>query len=429
MTTVNPERPRQILRRVQVGGVAAAILLVIASLQPATAAESSPGATVDELLSLVRRFNPEIAARVIDTEAATAKASAAGSLDDPMVRITSDEVDRTSGGRINKMIYSVEQEFPLWGKRDLRRRIAEAEANGVRARERATTLELEARVKTVFAQYYRAARSLEVEHDIHTLLHAVARTAETRYSQGVGNQSDAIRAGVERSRLELELVTLEREKSTARGRLNALLARPPVAPLAEPVALRAVPHAKVLRIEALLDRARMDSPVLATASAEIVAAEGGRTLVDKSWYPDVSVGASAIDRANGPPGFMATIGIRVPLQWGLRQAQAREASARIGAAQSRREASLLDIQGELSEALAGLEATRQTEVLLTTTLKPQTEAAYRSALSTYQLSRGDLTAVLEAAHHVQEVQLELLKVRAEQQMLIAVIERAVGGDL
>ena len=46
---------------------------------------------------------------------------AAGSLDDPTLRITSDEIDRLGGPRQNKMIYSVEQEIPLWGKRDLKR--------------------------------------------------------------------------------------------------------------------------------------------------------------------------------------------------------------------------------------------------------------------------------------------------------------------
>jgi outer membrane protein, heavy metal efflux system len=83
----------------------------------------------------------------------------------------------------------------------------------------------------------------------------------------------------------------------------------------------------------------------------------------------------------------------------------------------------------LEEALAGLQAARQTEALLTTSLKPQTEAAYRSALSGYQFGRGDMTAVLEGAHRTQEIRLELLKAQAEQQALLAEIERIIGGSL
>jgi cobalt-zinc-cadmium efflux system outer membrane protein len=416
---------RKLGRALLVGAAFAALIGAV----PARAAEAVPGATVDELLVLARRLSPELAARALESDAALAKAAAAGLLDDPMARITSDEVDRTSGSRINKMIYGFEQEFPLWGKRELRTQVARAEAAGARGRERGAAAELDARVKTGFATYWRASQAITVTHDLHALLHAVSRAAQTRYAQGLGTQSDAIRADVERSRLDLEFAALERERRAARGRLNALLARPAGAPFAEPRALRPMPDGSALRIEALLDRARSDSPAVATAAAEIEAAEGGRRLVDKSWYPDVTLGAAAIQRADGPPGYMASAGFRIPLQWGLREAQGREAAAKAAAARSRREAALLDIQGALEEALAGLAATRQTETLLTTGLKPQTEAAYRSALASYQLGRGDLTAVLEAAHRVQEVRLELLRSQAEERTLLAEIERAIGGDL
>jgi cobalt-zinc-cadmium efflux system outer membrane protein len=389
----------------------------------------APGASVEELLVLVRRQNPELAARALETEAALAKASAAGSLDDPMLRITSDEVDRTSGNRINKMIYGVEQEFPLWGKRELQSSIARAEAAGARGRERSTASELEAKVKTAFARYYLASRSIAVENEVHGLLHAISQAAQTRYAQGIGTQADALRAEAERTRLGLELSSLRRDRSAAQARLNALLSRPAGAPLAEPTKLRALPGSDRLQVETLLDRARQTSPPVETAAAEITAAEGGRKLVDKSWYPDVTLGAAAIQRADGPPGYMASIGVRVPLQWGLRDAQAREAVARAGAARAKLDASLLEIQSGLDEGLAALKETQNVEALLSTSLRPQSDAAYRSALTTYQLGRGDLTAALEAAHRVQEVKLDLLKVAAEQQTLLAEIERLIGGDL
>ncbi|MFZ5835767.1 MAG: TolC family protein [Pseudomonadota bacterium] len=395
----------------------------------ASAGDATPGATVDELLVMARQLNPELAARALESEAALAVASAADALDDPMFRITSDEVDRTGGNRINKMIYSVEQEFPLWGKRQLRREIAQAEAAGVRSQQQLAAIELDARIKTVFAQYWRATREVEVTHDVHALLHSVAQSAQSRYAQGIGLQSDAIRSALERSRLDLALAAIERDKRIAHGQLNALLARPPGAPLAEPVALSPLPSASVLSIDSLLDRARQNNPMLASAAYEITAAEASRRLVEKNRYPDISLGVGAIDREDGPAGVMASAGIRVPLQWGLRKAQISEATKLAGAAQSRRDAALLQLQGGLEEALAGLQAARQTETLLTTSLQPQAQAAYRSALSGYQVARSDLTAVLEAAHRTQEIRLELLKAQAEQQALLADIELIIGGSL
>ncbi len=404
-------------------------LTAVVAAWPVQASDSIPGASVDELLVMARQLNPELAAMALESEAALAKATAAGALDDPMFRITSDEVDRTGGNRINKMIYSVEQEFPLWGKRQLRREIAQAEAAGVRSQQQLAAIELDARIKTVFAQYWRATREVEVTHDVHALLHSVAQSAQSRYAQGIGLQSDAIRSALERSRLDLALAAIERDKRIAHGQLNALLARPPGAPLAEPVALSPLPSASVLSIDSLLDRARQNNPMLASAAYEITAAEASRRLIEKNRYPDISLGVGAIDREDGPAGVMASAGIRVPLQWGLRKAQISEASTRAAAAQSRRDAALLQLQGGLEEALAGLQAARQTETLLTTSLQPQAQAAYRSALSGYQVGRSDLTAVLEAAHRTQEIRLELLKAQAEQQALLADIERIIGGSL
>ena len=90
---------------------------------------------------------------------------------------------------------------------------------------------------------------------------------------------------------------------------------------------------------------------------------------------------------------------------------------------------MLQIQGAIDEAIAGLKATARIEASLVKVLRPQTETAYRAALTGYQLGRGDLVAVLEAARQIQMVRLESLKLQAERQTLFAEIERAVGGDL
>ena len=410
--------------------------LALATVMAAPAAAQSPtprglipGGRVEELLVLARQLSPELAARALEIEAATAKAAGAGSLDDPILRLTADEVDRTEGGRINKWIYGIEQEIPLWGKRELRREIARAELQGARGRERAAVAELDYRVKVAFAQYYIASRSIEITHDVHALLHAIAGAAQARYAQGTGTQADAIRAEVERTRLDLSYAALERDRRTAAARLNALLARPPGSPLAEPEALRPIPAAEVLSLDDLMARAREQNPDVATARAESAAGESGRRLAERGWYPDVTVSFSGIDRANGPPGFMAGVAVKVPLQWGLKESQIGEARARSAAARSRVAAATLRIQAMIDEALAGLAAARQVEVVLMSALRPQTEAGYRSVLGTYQLGRGELAAVLEAAHRVQEVRLELLKVQGEQQKLLAEIEQAIGSDL
>lgn len=431
MTAVMEWRAPDGRRPLQLAGVVIAAALLLASAAHAGPAEgtSPPGATVDELLVLAHQLSPALAARALESDAAAARVDTAGALDDPLLTITSDEDRDDHGTRKNKMIYGVEQEIPLWGKRDLRRGIAVAEADGAQARQRQALLDLDAEIKIAFAAYYRASTALRIQDDVHALLHTIAESARGRYAQGLGTQADAIRAEIEKSRLLLERQRLERDRRVAAARLNTLLARPAGAALADPAELRPLPKAGELTLDYLLAQARQNNPQVATAAAEIAAAEGDRRLVERSWYPDLTLGAAAIQRQDGADGFIVSAGIRVPLQWGLRRAQAREATAKLGAARTRRDGELLELEGSLEAALADLDAARQSGAVLTNELTPQVTAAYQSALTAYQLGRGDLTAVLEAAHHVQEVQLAGLASEEQTETAIATIERIIGGEL
>ena len=410
------------------------LVAILLAAEPAAAEApvslAAPGATLEEVLAIARRLSPELAARALDTEAAQARVTIAGSLADPTLRITSDEIDRTRGPRQNKMLYTVEQEFPLWGKLDLRRDQANADVVRSRADARVTEAELAEKVKVAFAQYYQADQAIRTTEDLHRVVHDMARVARDRYAQGRGAQPDVYKAEVEITRLSTEIVRLETRRRSAAARLNALLARPIDAPLARPAKLRALPSDAVLAPEALMQRARVANPALAGRDAQIAAAAAGKLLADKSWYPDVTLKAGAIDRTgNGPNGYLAEIGLRVPLQWGLHEAQQREAAAQVGAAQARRQALELQIQSELGEFLADLAGSRKTGDLIRTQLLPQSQALLRSGVAGYGLGRAELVDVLRAEHDLADLRIELLSAEFDQQRQLAAIERLIGGDL
>jgi outer membrane protein, heavy metal efflux system len=428
--------PRQLSRSPPAPLVTSALALLAILLVPGPAfAEApvslpAPGATLEEVLAIARRLSPDLAARALDTEAAQARVAIAGSLADPTLRITSDEIDRTSGPRQNKMLYTVEQEFPLWGKLDLRRDQASADVARSRADTRATEAELIEKVKVAFAQYYQSDQAIRTTEDLHRVVHDMARVARDRYAQGRSTQQEVYKAEVEITRLSAEIVRLEARRRSAAARLNALLARPIDAPLARPVKLRALPSDAALAPEALMQRARAGNPLLAGRDAQIAAAAAGKQLADKSWYPDVMLKAGAIDRTgNGPNGYMAEIGFRVPLQWGLHQAQQREAAAQVGAAQARRTALELQIQGELAEFTADFAGSRKTADLIRAQLLPQSQALLRSGVAGYGLGRAELVDVLRAEHDLANLRIELLSAEFDQQRQLAAIERLIGGDL
>ena len=405
----------------------AAILLAASGGGTAAFAQGPPpGATAESLIALGRRLSPALRAAALDTVAASARAEAASALDDPV--FSENYQNYHSPNLFSMNFITVSQSFPLWGKRDLRQRAALAEVDAARGRERAAQDELDEQVKAAYARYYAFTQAAGVYKRILGLARQMRAAVTARYGQGGGDQAGVLQAMTEETNAAVEGARLEAERAAAAARLNALLARPAGAPLAEPVRPRPLP-AVLPGIEALLDRARAGNGTLRANSAEIAAAQTQRRLADRAWYPDVTVAAGPIVQTNAPTGFSATVSLSIPLQRGVRRAGEQEATARLGAAQQRFDAAMASIQGALGEALARLEAARRIGDLLRRQTVPQARAGYQSALAGYGQGRGDLAAVITAEHRMHDTELELLRTEADSQTALAAIERLIGGDL
>ena len=385
------------------------------------------GATVESVLLAGRQLNPALRAAALDTASAAAKAAGADALDDPMI---SDSYQYYRNPNVfSGHAITVTQAFPLWGKRDLRRGAALADLDAMRGREQAARDALDERIKVAFAQYYLASRALAVNREVIAVTRGMRAAAEVRYGAGGGDQAAVIKALGEETAVEIEAARLEGDRAAARELLNALLARPASAPLAEPLRPQRVPAANP-STESLVERARGGSPALAASGAEVDAARTRTTLAEKAWYPDLTVGAGPLIQTNNrPPGIAATVGLNIPLPWGKEASEQQAATAQLGAAQQRYEAALLDIQSALGEARARLKAARQADALVARKALPEARAALKSITADYAQGRGDLATALDAQHRVHDFELKLLQLQLDEQTMLAAIERLIGGEL
>ena len=385
------------------------------------------GATVESVLAVGRRLNPALRAAALDTATAASKAAGADALDDPMI---SDSYQYYR----NPNVFSghsimVTQAFPLWGKRDLRREAALADLDAMRGREQAARDALDERIKVAFARYYVTSRAVAANRDVTAVAGSMRAAAEVRYAAGQGDQVAVVKALGEETVVDIEAARLEGDRAAAREMLNALLARPASAPLAEPSQLRRVPAAN-LSAASLMARARGDSPALAASGAEVSAAQARAVLAEKAWYPDLTLGAGPLIQTNNrPPGVAATVGLNVPLPWGKEASEQQAATAQLGAAQQRYEAAVLDIQSALGEALARLKAARKADALVARKGLPEAQAALKSVTADYAQGRGDLSAALDAQHRVHDLELKLLQLELDEQTMLAAIERLIGGEM
>ena len=412
--------------------------LIVAGVSVSAGAQSVElGASVESLLDYARARNPELAMTRYEADAAAQRVQPAGALADPVLRVELEDINRSGSvpgigqlpNRIGAAKYTLMQPLPAWGKRDLRRDVASADAVQASARAAVTWTELAARIKTAYARYYLAAGTERITLEIVDLNSRLEQVAQARYAGGLATQQDAIRAQVEETALRSELIALDSEKRQLRARLNALLARDSSAALAEPKVLRPLPALAVLDAVSIAQRARAVNPSLQVEEARLRAAERNRELTLRNRYPDFLVGVSPTQTGARISSWGVMVEMNIPLQQTSRRSQESEAEALVGAARSRAQAVANTLLGDLAENLAGVDAARRAEALTTTTLLPQSELSLRSSLAAYENGRVDFTTLLEAQRQIRKARQELLKAQVDARLRLFEVERILGEDL
>lgn len=396
------------------------------------------GSSLAGLLAYAREHNPELAAARFDADAAAQRAQSAAALSDPVLRaelmdITNQGTNKSASllpSQVGSTRYTLIQSVPWYGKRDLKREAAEAGAEQARGQTAATWAELSAQIKSAYAQYYYVAGSQKITRDLLDLVMQMEKVAQVRYANGLAAQQDAVRAQVEQTSMKTGLVALDNSRRQVEARLNALLSRPSITPLATPQSLRGIPATASLANHAALEsRIREHNPELFMDEAGIRAGEKNRDLAYRNRYPDVALGISPTQSGNAVREWGVMVELNIPLQQEARRSQERESEAMLAAARARREVTANRILSALAENLSGLEAAQRMESLGSGSLLPQANVTFESALAGYQTGKVDFAALLDAVRQILNARLEVLKAQTDAQMRLAEIERLLGEEL
>jgi outer membrane protein, heavy metal efflux system len=396
------------------------------------AVDGELGSTLKGVLAFVETRNPELRAMSLEADAAQQRRRGAGALPDPIIQMELRDIPISeptlSPANAGNTRYSLRQLFPLGDKRELRRGIADAEVTVAVAKRGTVVAETRMRAKVAYSQYWYAAQAQRVTESLRTLMADLEQIARARYGSGLTPQQDAIKAQTELTSLRTDLVMLTSERRQAAARLNGVLARPADAPLAEPRELRPLPQ-RALDFAALTRSAGERSPTLAVNTAQITAAERSAQLMRASRIPDLGVGLAVIQQGTRLTDYEVMLEVNIPWQTDVIRANVNEAQAMSDAAAARREATAAQLQSELGQNWAALDALREQGDIVRSTLLPQVQLTFESALASYQTGRVDFSTLLDAQRQVRRTRLDLLKIELDQQMRLAEIERIVGEDL
>lgn len=407
-----------------------AICLFAVWLSPVSAAPL--GSNLAGLLSYAREHNPQLAATRYEAQAAAERIQPAGALPDPVLR--TELMDITNQGTnkpasilpsgVGNTRYLLMQAVPWYGRRDLQREVARAQALQAEGQTAATWAELSGKIKAAYAMYYFQSGSEKLAHETLDQMTQLEQVAQTRYANGIATQQEVIRAQIEKSGLQSELLELENEKHHTYGRLNALLSRPAMAELAAPEAPRIV--ADRLDYATLEAALRARNPQLQIADAANSEAQKSRDLTYSNRYPGFTLGVAPNQSGSAVRSWDLMVELNIPLQQESRRSQEHEAEAKLAASTARAQALQDQMLNELSESVAGFEAAKRTEVLIDTRMLPQAQLSFQSAMAGYQNGKIDLSTLLEAHRQVLKARQQRIKAGFDVQLRMADIERLTG---
>jgi outer membrane protein, heavy metal efflux system len=411
-------------------------LLTLALTSTGYAQEGIPGANLESLLSIAKSSNPEFASMRYEADAAVERIGPAGALPDPRLQAELRDVTKMGSqsptiipGDVGSTRYLFTQEIPWFGKRALKREIAEFEANAAQSKATGVWVELVAKIKVAQAQRYNLFQIEVLTRENLDLGLRLERIAQARYAGGLAAQQDVIRAQMEITNMKTELASLQGEIRQANARLNALLARPANSPLAQPVDVRPIPSTQVMEPGALTVRAQAHNPLVLAEVSRSKSASKNQDLVLKNRYPDFAFGVAPIQSQGEFKEWELMVEINIPLQQSTRRSQEREAQAMLSAAEARKSAVLNQLQADIEENLGAIDAAQRMEVLAKSSLQPQSELTFNSALAGYESGKVDFSTLLDAQRQIRQAKLSQIKAQTEVQMRLAEIEKLTGEDL
>jgi len=343
-------------------------------------------------------------------------------LEDPMISPAIDHLPFMLDGA--DVSVTIEQRIPLSGIRRHRRASAVADLDRLRADTNRTTLDVGVQAANAFLMLQERRRTTALVDEQIGFARDVVTAANARYAGGTAPQADVLRAEVEVARLDAFAKALVAEVRGAEAMLNTTLALDadrPVPVLAALALAQPVPSWSAIRA-ALPSR-----PELAAGRAEIARADAEVLVMRDMYRPMASIRTGpAYTMAEGR-GWMAMVGISLPIWRGKLRAGVAEAQAMRAMSEADLQAMTRMIEGDAAVAVNQLQAARDRQSAITIDVLPRARMVIEPAVAGYAAGQLPLVSVIEAVQALWRVEADLIAADTELGLAWARLGRAIGS--
>ena len=416
-----------------VSSVTATLVFAIAFSAFGQEAPPSTPTPLSRLLAEAEANNPQISAVDREARAARQMAPQVTTLPDPKLTYQQLSVGspKPFAGYTNSDFSYVgigaSQELPYPGKLSLRGKVAERDADTKQAEVEVTKTGIADAIKADYIQLAYLQQTLGVLRQNESVLDQLIQDATAHYRVGQGMQQDVLEAQVNRTKLVREITMHHQEMGQIQARLKGLLNRDQASPDIVPEDLTETPL-KETSAE-LLGMVRQNNPQVLVDASSLQRQDAQLTSAKREGKPDFDLGYmyQNTDRKYRDY-YMFTFDVRFPRK--------KRVNAEIAEAQEQLTASQRTLDAHLQQLLAQVQqdyvqATSDEELLkeYREGLIPQSDAAYRAALSAYASNREGFAHVLSYFTDVLTVKLEYASMLEDHEIAIVHLESLTGATL
>jgi cobalt-zinc-cadmium efflux system outer membrane protein len=387
---------------------------------------------LEDLISELRKVNPDLAAARKQFEAALTRPAQAGTPPDPKVTIgwISNGYPWPGAGLgstpTSNIGFQIAQEFPYPGKLALKSGIAQKEADSAAQMYRAKELALIAQLKDRYYELGFVYEAMELLHSDQLLLQQLAAAANARYVSGKAMQQDVIKAEIEISILETRLTLLEQKQRTITSEINSILNRPTDGPLGKPEPVRAIPT--LAPLSSMQTAAGQASPLVRAQQSVIDSRQLSLQEAHKAYYPDFEVMSGYYNQGAMKPMWEFKVQVNIPLFYRHKKRLGLErAGVQLAEAQHTYRSIQQDLNYRISERYLAAEAAHKLFDLYSMQIIPQSKLALESSLASYETGGVDFLTVLANLTTIREYQIGYCEQQAAYLKALAGLEELTAS--
>lgn len=379
--------------------------------------------------------NPRLEAAVNRSLSAEKVIPQAGALPDPQIslglmNLPVNSFSFTQEPMTGKVI-SVSQMFPFPGKLDLKTEMAEFEAEAIHYQQEEVRNSVIQMVKTAYYNIYGIDRALETVQKNQSLMEQFVHMAETKYATGSGLQQDVLRAQVELSKMEDDLIMWEQKRLGVVAKLNALLNRPAEFSIERiPQELSIFPNTAE---DVSIEKVEENRPLLKAWKEKIHKVESAVELAQRDIWPNFMVGASYTQRSDLKSGMKmrdfvsAMVSLNIPLYKKRKQnMKIIEKELTLDAVKAEYENVKSGVQAEIQNLKAELDRYEKRINLYKGGILIQAQQSLDSAHEGYRVGKVDFMTLISNWMMLQNYELQYYFALAEFHKSLASYELAIG---